>query len=219
KDSYDAVPGGRILELKTCTPLMMRQMNSVIESDKYGPESITNNGVYKVYRYKGMALMIWAFQNSTWEMAITPNASLDENLMMYRAVFNRFLSWSLAPLGLCGFWGHFTSGGVIIKKMRESHGEAIFFDVLQKRILGPSGIQKISSALTVYRIDPRAKLTTQMTKEEFAAFLFHSTSYFDLQGLSLPIRQAILWLTKTVVGVTTPQVAGVDTPATPMISK
>ena len=103
--------------------------------------------------------------------------------------------------------------------MRESHGEAIFFDVLQKRILGPSGIQKISSALTVYRIDPRAKLPTQMTKEEFAAFLFHSTSYFDLQGLSVPIRQAILWLTKTVVGVTTPQVASVDSPATPMISK
>ncbi|MBI2521896.1 MAG: hypothetical protein HYV97_15880 [Bdellovibrio sp.] len=212
KDTHAAEPNGRILELKTCTPLMTRQMNSAIESDKYGPESITNNGVCKVYRFKGMALMIWAFQNSTWEMAFTPTASLNDNLMMYRAVFNRFLSWALAPLGICGFWGHFTNGGVIVKKMREAHGEAIFFDVLQKRILGPGGIQKISSGLTVYRLDARAKLTTQMTKEEFAAFLFHSTSYFDLQGLSMPIRQAILWLTKTAVGVITSQVAGVDTP-------
>jgi len=211
-DTYDTEPYGRVLELKTCTPLMMRQMNSAIESDKYGPESITNNGVCKVYRYKGMALMIWAFQNSTWELAFTPISSLNENLMMYRAVFNRFLSWALAPLGICGFWGHFTNGGVIIKKMREAHGEAIFFDVIQKRILGPSGIQKISSGLSVYRIDPRAKLTTQMSKEELAAFLFHSTSYFELQGLSVPIRQAILWLTKTATGVTTPQVASVEAP-------
>ncbi len=207
-------PNHRVLEIKACTPLMVRHINSALESDKYGPESITNNGTYKVYRYKGMALMIWAFQNTNWELAFSPSLNLTDNLVIYRIIFNRFLSWALAPLGLCGFWGHFTNGGVVVKKMLEAHGEAVFFDVLQKRIVGPSGIQKITSGLTIYKVDVRAKLTTQMTGETLAGFLFHSTSYFDLNGLSVPVRQAILWLTKTATGVTTSQVASVDTPAT-----
>jgi|GEM_PF-609881 len=207
KISNEGTHFARILDVKMAGPLVERKINLGLESDIFGQESLTDQGTYKLYRYRGTGLIIYAFQNTNWELALVSNLDLARDQFALRVVFHRFLTWVLAPMGMCGFWGHFTNGGIVIRRMKESFGEAVFVDVLSGRIFGPSGTQKITPQFQIYRLDQTVKNNHAMTREELAAFLFHSTSYMDMTGPSVPLRQGIMWMAKVYRGIIVNQIS------------
>ncbi|RPJ72538.1 MAG: hypothetical protein EHM20_13620, partial [Alphaproteobacteria bacterium] len=50
----------RILHVSEASPLVAKQIQGMMESDRYGAESIIPKDGYKVYRYKEMGLMVYS---------------------------------------------------------------------------------------------------------------------------------------------------------------
>lgn len=51
----------RLLDIQEASPGVARQIAYVASSDRYGAESIIPKDGYRVYRYKGVALIVYAF--------------------------------------------------------------------------------------------------------------------------------------------------------------
>ena len=63
KDSH-----AKILSISLAPPVVIEQIFNLAESDQYGDESIVPNKNYKIYRYRKLALMLYA--NNSREMAL-----------------------------------------------------------------------------------------------------------------------------------------------------
>ena len=51
----------RILHITEATPIVAKQIQSTMESDRYGGESIIPKDGYRVYRLKDIGLMVYSF--------------------------------------------------------------------------------------------------------------------------------------------------------------
>lgn len=194
----------RLLEIKEASPAVARQIAHVAASDRYGAESIVPKDGYRVYRYKGVALMIYAFSATHWSMGC--DQSFGSNQQEARVVLNRFLSWALAPLGMIGFWGVPVEDGIVVMNQRDSEGEAIFVDVRAHRTFSIDGSERMKARFRVIRLDGTLhNRNMKMNQTEMMAFLAASTSYIDAQGLSVGVRQMIQSLARDVEGLIHPR--------------
>ena len=196
----------RVLHISEATPAVSRQIQMSLESDRYGLETITPGPRYRVYRYKKFALMIYSYNAKEWQLGCYSNFANKENLIQARIVINRYLSWSLSPLGILGIWGVAVDDGMVAQRAADAKGEVILIDINNNRLITIDGVKKISPKFKVLRLDPTLKgRNIRMTNEEFISFLFSHCSYFDYSGPSVPVRQMIQAFAKMTEGLVHPQ--------------
>lgn len=200
----------RCLSITEASPTVARQIESTMESDRYGQESITPKAGYQVYRYKNVGLIVYSFGAKVWEFGCyqdfgSMKASAETKLAS-RIVINRFLTWALVSHGILGLWGVTVDGGVVLQRSKDSKGEAVFVDVVGLRVLSLDGVRKMGSRFKVLRLDATLKgRNVKMSNEELLSFISAHTSYFDYTGLSVPVRQMIQMMVKISEGLVHPE--------------
>lgn len=200
----------RCLSLTEATPMVARQIESTMESDRYGQESITPKPGYQVYRYKNAGIIVYSFTAKVWELGCfsdfgSPKAT-PENKMAARIILNRFLSWALAPHGVLGLWGVTVDEGVVLQRATESKGEAVFIDVVGLKVFSLDGVKKIGPRFKILRLDSTLKgRNVRMSSEELLSFVSAHCAYFDYTGLSVPVRQMIQLLSRMSEGLLHPE--------------
>lgn len=196
----------RILHVSEATPLVAKQIQGMMESDRYGAESIIPKDGYKVYRYKDTGLMVYSFGAKEWQLGCYKDFGSNEVMLASRMVINRFLSWALVPHGIVGLWGVTVDDGMVAQRAIDSKGEAVFIDVKELRMITLDGVKKLRPHFKILRLDPTLKgRNIRMTSEELLSFLSAHCSYFDSVGLSVPVRQMIQALSKITEGLIHPQ--------------
>lgn len=206
-DSLRKKPHARLLILEEANAVVARQIDSALETDRYGSEGITPKEGYRVYRYKGQALLVYSFASIVWQLGCFSNfGSGSKDLAEARTIINRYVSWALSPFGIVGFWAMPVDEGIVILRNPESRGEAVFIDILKQNIISQDGIKKIKGRFNILKLDSTLKgRNIRMSSEELMASLTSHCSYFDYSGLSLPVRQTIQELSKQAQGLVHPR--------------
>lgn len=196
----------RILHITEASPLVAKQIQGTMESDRYGTESIIPKDGYRVYRHKDLSLMVYSFGVKEWQLGCYKDFGTNNFKIASRMIINRFLSWALVPHGIVGIWGVTVDGGMVAQRAGDSKGEAVFIDVKGLNIISFDGVKKIKPHFKIMRLDPTLKgRNIRMTSEELLSFLSAHCSYLDSSGLSVPVRQMIQALSKMSEGLIHPQ--------------
>lgn len=195
KKAYDLFTShamGRILKFVVATPNILRQIESARESDKWGNENIFNSGSVKVYRCKGVAVMVYSIRMKEWEAGGRSDFAKNADQQSVRVMLNRFLAWSMAPLGIVGFWGKAADKNLELVKQAQSGGEAFFIDLMRQKVYSQDGIftfnhfEQFIKKEKLYKMDKR-----KASREEAIAFLSMATCWLDPEGMATPIRQMV----------------------------
>lgn len=196
----------RVLTMSEANISVARQITSMVESDRYGLESIVNQVNYRVYRYKNSALMIYSFTSKEWQMGVFKSFGSKAETMSSKVVLNRYLSFALQSMGVVGFWGVPIDEGMVVQRYHDSKGEAVFVDVKNERVISQDGVKKLSARFKILRLDPTLKnRNVRMTSEELLSFLTSHCTYFDTTGLTVPVRQLVQAVTKLTEGIYHPE--------------
>lgn len=192
---------GRLLKIDKAGMRASQQIMRSTESDRFGNESVVSKEGYRVYRYRGLGLLIFSFGATQWTLGVTQDFGTESALSASRSIVNRYLSWALSPIGVAGFWGTPVDEGVVLMKQGDAGGEAVFFDVLKNRLLCRDGAKPFSSDFKIIRLDTILKnRSVRMGREEMPGFLSVHSTYMSTEGLSLPIRQVIQTLSMQFEG-------------------
>ena len=215
KEEADAIQiliknnASRCLNISLAGLVASRQIQTNMEYDSYGIETIIPKSGYQVYRYKNVGLMVYSFGVKEWELGCFNDFGSSNNAdkkIAAKAVIHRFLSWALVPHGILGLWGVAVDEGMVLQRINESKGEAVFIDVLGGRILSVDGIKKIGAIVKILRLDPTLKgRNIHMSKEELYSCMSSYCSYLDYTGLSVPVRQMIQTLVRMSAGLIHPK--------------
>ena len=186
---------------------MARQIDQPQETDQYGKESLIPKEGYKIYRYKNHTMVIYSYVSVEWQMACFSDFGVEEDQnQAYRTIINRYLSWSLAPMGIVGFWGVPVKEGIVVMKQEDSIGEAVYFDINKGLLLSMDGIKKVSPRFKILRLENNLRVKNKMmSKEELMGFLSHHTTFMDNRGITTPVRQMVQVLAQTVQGMIHPK--------------
>ncbi len=197
----------RLLILEEATPIVARQIDSALETDRYGSEGITPKEGYRVYRFKGQALLVYSFSSLVWQLGCFADFGAEgKDCSEARTVINRFLSWALSPLGIVGFWAMPVEEGMVVFRNAESKGEAVFIDVMNQTLITQDGIKKIKGRFNILKLDSTLRgRNIRMSSEELMGFLTSHSSFFDYSGLSMAVRQMIHELSKQAQGLVHPR--------------
>ncbi|PIK13897.1 MAG: hypothetical protein CES88_13000 [Halobacteriovorax sp. JY17] len=202
---FDGEKFGRILTINEASPGVMRQIGLYSESDKFGSESIHPKDSYNVYRYRGVALMVYGHSFKEWEMGCTEDLGTDGVELATKMILMRFLSWSLAPLGIIGFWGVPVDEGMVVQKPNEAGGEVVFIDVFKRWLYTQDGQKKMKNSFKLLKLDNSLKdRSIKMSPEQFISFLSAHCSYFSYGGMTIPTRQMIQSVCRTYEGLVYP---------------
>lgn len=185
-------PKMRVLTLNEASLPVSRQIASARDSDKYGPESILQKKGYSVYRYKKVAMLVYSLASTEWHMGCFPDFGHVDMELECRVIINRFLGWALAPHGIVGFWGTPVDEGVVIQRYGESHGEAILFDVHNRKVMSLDGEKKMRFSFSFIKLDSTLRdRSVEMKFEDLLSFLTVNCTFFGAQGVPAPIRQLV----------------------------
>ena len=196
----------RILHISEASPLVAKQIQSTMESDRYGAESIIPKEGYRVYRYKDIGLMVYSFTAKEWLLGCYKDFGSTKFSYAGKMMINRFLSWALIPNGVVGLWGVTVDDGIVAQRPSDANGEVVFVDVIGLRLFSCDGVKKLRPHFKILRLDPTLKgRNIRMTSEELLSFLSAHCSYLDSSGLSVPARQMIQALSKMTEGLIHPQ--------------
>ncbi len=196
----------RILHITEASPIVAKQIQSTMESDHYGAESIIPKDGYRVYRYKDLGLMVYSFGAREWQLGCYKDFGSNDQIASSRMIINRFLSWALVPHGIVGLWGVTIDDGMVAQRPLDSKGEAVFIDVVGLRMISQDGVKKLRPHFKILRLDSTLKgRNIKMSNEELLSFLSAHCSYLDSSGLSVPVRQMIQALSKMTDGLLHPQ--------------
>lgn len=199
-------PLARILHISEASPLVAKQIQSTMESDRYGAESIIPKNGYRVYRYKDLGLMVYSFNAREWQLGCYKDFGAAGAVVQARMMINRFLTWAFVPHGILGLWGVTVDDGMVAQRPGDSRGEAVFIDVVGQRMISFDGVKKLRPHFKILRLDPTLKgRNVKMSNEELLTFLSAHCSYLDPAGLSVPVRQMVQSLSKMTEGLYHPQ--------------
>jgi len=197
----------KILNIELASNRVSHQIEYMIDSDRFGSESIVPKEGYQVYRYKSAAMIIFSLGAREWTMGCLSDFGNDESrLTAHKVIINRFISWSLSGLGIVGFWGVPVDEGMVVMKAGESLGEAIFIDLINKNIISIEGVKPLKSNFKIIRLSSTlTDRNIRMNSEELLGFLSSYCTYFDFSGPSVAVRQLIRNLSKIAFGLIHPQ--------------
>lgn len=182
----------RLLHISQASPSVLRQIEMVVESDRFGKESLIPKTGYKVYRYKGEALLVFSMAAREWQMGVDTDFGSGHDSQATKTVLNRFLSWALAPLGILGFWGVPVDEGAVLLKQGVSQGEVVYFDVLRSKILCEDGQRALSPKTWIIKLDNKLKdRNVPIGQEDFYSALSLHCSFFEYEKYPVHVRQLI----------------------------
>lgn len=198
--------GGRVLTLCIASHQVSRHIQRLRPTDKYGFESIVPKSGYRVYRYFNVGMMVYSFSVPEWDFGCYSNFGDQENLIAYRSVINRFLSWSMASLGIVGFWGVPVDEGIVVLNQAQANGEVVFVDVYKNRLMTVDGSRSLHGGMCVLRLSTAIRgKNIEMKGEELLSFLFQYCTYLDYKGLPVIVRQLIQAVAKNSYGLIHPE--------------
>ena len=183
----------KVLSLTKAGPRVAQQVNTSDQLDRFGFEVLSQRENYQIYTYRRLGMMVFSHAHIVWEMGLVTNLETTEELMGLRVMLNRFLSWSLAPFGVVGFWGVLTDDGFAVMKQAQSFGEVVFVDLDKKTLLSSSGVRTLSGALTITRAD-RQNAKGSISREEMVSFLSTATTYLSHTGLPQLLKKNVFAL-------------------------
>lgn len=196
----------RVLHLSEATPIVAKQIQNTMESDRYGAESVIPKEGYRVYRYKEMGLLVYSFAAKEWQLGCYKDFGSTGHAVASRMIINRFLSWALVAHGVIGLWGVIVDDGMVAQRAVDSKGEAVFIDVIGLRMISLDGVKKLRPHFKILRLDSTLKgRNIKMSNEELLSFLSAHCSYLDSSGLSVPVRQMVHTLSKMTEGLIHPE--------------
>lgn len=200
-----AMGHAKILHISEASPKVAQQIGHSRFEDKFGPEAIIPKSGYKIYKYAGVALLVYSFATSEWQLGCMPNFGSKKDEISCKVILNRFLSWSLCSSGVIGFWGAPVEEGIVVMRQARSNGECVFIDVHKNIVISTEGNKSIRSSFQILRLDKTLKnRTIRMSREEVFSFLSNRTTFFDYNGLIVSVRQMIQMITKISQGVVHP---------------
>lgn len=193
--------GFRLLKVKLAQGRLLHQINSF-----YGTERLDDGYGFKIYRHKGGGLMIHSFGAKDWEVGVVKEFARDPNHAPSKILIQRFLSWSLSQIGVCGLWGVSVDNAVVVMKKDDSRGEAVYFDCVKDVLITQDGVTEIGPEFKIIRLDSTLLNRTKvMTREELISFLPMHTSYLAERSLSTPVRQMLSKIAMTFIGEVYPE--------------
>jgi hypothetical protein len=196
----------RVLDITECSPSIARQIEMSTESDRFGMESIVPKENYRVYRYRRVAMIVYATSVREWQMGCFDHFGNSENEFSHGTVITRYSSWALASLGIVGFWGIPIDEGIVVMKHSEAQAEAVFVDIQNMRLLTREGVITIRPLFRILRLDDQVKDRDRMMRpEELLSFLTHHCTYFEYTGPSAPLRQVIQYISRVGKGIIHPR--------------
>ncbi|MCY4524397.1 MAG: hypothetical protein OXB84_06635 [Halobacteriovoraceae bacterium] len=182
----------RILLLSLAPSAALRQSISYSQGDQFEQESIIPHERYQIYRYGKLALMLYSDNSREWRLGGLPQFGSFKDEKAYKIILNRYLGLSLLAMGIVGFWGSKTDGGMIVLNKKESSGDAVFVDVEHNKLIASNEVLPIPQNFEFIRLDRRLKgKNKKMTKEELYSFLSINCTYFDYGNKNIIIKQAI----------------------------
>lgn len=200
------ISGGKMLTITEASMAVARQIESTVESDRYGGESVTPKPGYRVYRYKGAALLIYSLAASEWSLGVYSDFGSAERELDSRIVIGRFLGWALAPLGILGIWGTPVDEGIVAMRANKAGGEFIHIDIKSRQMITLEGIKKMKPLFTIMRLDSSLRgRNVRMKSEEYLSFILHHSTFFDYSGPTVAVRQMAQMLVKTTEGILHPE--------------
>lgn len=201
KDSlWSERPYFRMLQFIPPNPVVAKKLGQPNLRDGLVEDLITEPHQIN-YRIQGLCMMSYLKSRPEWQATCL----LPFHQKAFRLMIIRYLSLSLAPLGVIGFWGKELGDNIfLVQKNKEAEGQCFFIDVFQQHLLQSKKITKLQKILEIYRIEKLSrsdeKNKLKMKTEELLSFLSSHCTYFDNHGLVLPIRQMISFLPQIAQG-------------------
>lgn len=159
-------------------------------------------GLYDIYMYKNVAMMVLGEQNPLWELGIKST----EDSYALRVVFTRFLSMALSSQGVIGFWGVPVEQGFVMLNQGESNSESIFIDIEKGHYMTFEGVQALPNDLEILRLSPTLKdEALRMPKESLYSFLSMKSVLPVRRNKPEKYLQALYELTQVATGVEYPE--------------
>ncbi len=196
----------RVLKISVAGPMVSKQIGQVREEDRYGLESISSRGDYKVYRFKGVGIMVFSEGRFIWEMGLMNRFSQEDFHYKLRIVFNRFLGYCLASYNIIGVWGVSVDEGAVVMSQAESKGEAVFIDLDNQVLHTIEGLKPLSFPLQFLKLDESIKnQSRKLQVEELVSLLTHYNTYFSDEGFSSSFQKRIFALARSSEGILYPK--------------
>jgi hypothetical protein len=181
----------KVLSLKKAPIRVIQQVKTPTSLDQYGQETLQMNGNFQVYTYRNFGMMVFSAASSYWELGLCSELQNTEELTHLRIMLTRFLSWSLGPMGMIGYWGVTTQDGMVIMKQAQSFGESVFVDLDKKLILSGQFTKNFGGDFVIYRAERSVPQNKMIGKEELISFLTTSTTFLSYSGIPFLMKRNI----------------------------
>jgi hypothetical protein len=193
---------GRLLQLELASAKVAQQIRSTQETDRYGLESMTPAQGYKIYRYKGRALMIVSFGAETWRAGVFRDFGHEPTTQANdRVVVNRYLAWALSSFGVVGFFGKLDGHQTTLLKPIDSAGHAVYWDWAEQRLVAGGSLYPLRPEhIFTRRVLQVRNREARMSGEELLSALSTHTTYLSYEGLSVSVRQSLQAMAKSIEG-------------------
>lgn len=195
----------KVLQINLASSKIANRIGQYTFEDQFGPESVTPRMGYKLYRYKGVGLLIFSLTAANWELGVLDGFGSTGKEQETKVILNRYLSWALSLHNVVGFWGVPVDEGIVIMNQGEALAECVFLDTINQRLISVEGIRRFSHPFQILRLDKTLKgKNLGMSREELIGFLTNRTSYFDYNGVSTPVKQQIRAVASVGSGIVYP---------------
>ena len=184
-------PHTKILTVQNAGPRVQMQINGSDLLDKYGSEILSFQGGAPVYAYRRVGMLVLPPGKVLWDLALSQDISLTDQMVGLRIILVRFLAMALAEQGLLCYWGTIKDGTVFVMKQNQSFGESIVIDFNKRIAFCNDGEIKLGSSLRLIRKDKDVRHASSMGREELISFLSVSTCLLSFTGITPVMRKMI----------------------------
>lgn len=193
----------KVLKINEASIRVAKQIQSFASPlSVYGPESLSNQGAYNVYRYQNVGIMVFSDESASWEMGLVRPSQHETEV---KTMLVRFVSWALGGQGVVGFWAVPVEEGFVVMRPAQAQFEAVFVDIKKMCLITQSGVKNIGADLNVMRLDETLRNASQkMTRESLLSFMGENTSYFSRMGITPAMRQSLYELSSFARGTVYP---------------
>lgn len=195
----------RILTVQTAGPRVQMQLAGSEILDKYGLETLTFQAGIPIITYRRVGLLALPPGKVLWDLALSQNLSVAEQVVGIRVIFARFLAQALSDHGVISYWGYYKDGSLLVSKQGEAQGESVIIDFQNRIAFYPGGAVKIGNSLKILRRDKDVPQTTPMSREDLISFLSVNTCLLSFQGISPPMKKSVYELTQYASGAYAPR--------------
>jgi hypothetical protein len=190
----------KILTIQQASSRLLQQITGSDLLDKYGAESLSIQSGMPVYTYRKVGIMGLPVGKTLWDLSIHPEILHTDQMVGFRVILVRFLSYALADQGILCYWGTLKDDAVVIMKQPQSFGEAVLIDVNKRVAFSNGGELKLGSSLKIIRKDKEMKIGINMSREDLIGFLSVSTCLLSFSGISPSMKKSIYDLSSSASG-------------------